>query len=302
MIHGFALVPNNYLHYASIRYRLNAEEHKYIKSSAIILLYHIIRERRNVRLVSIYKRYSIATLGLALCVKMLGISISYDFTDFPFQSIHDFQNVKTLWKCFLFSVLVSIVDECVVPTHEVGLSIGRNYVYREDNSAADLSGYYQAKDSIGFIDQDNILEVVWIGNKGKRIANSGVYELLRAKDEIHKAVDWLNTLQTSLKITICTASDLDVRNCINNTLSKDGLMINIVDWSINSQSSLLTNKLIFYYPTHNSISSFYKSANRIKLSLLHDSYVIAGFRSSHTRIESSRLYIGHLEEGLRRLL
>ena len=254
----------------------------------------------------VQKNYSIYSIGLLVYFKINNIAVIQDICDPPIK----FFNPKILTKSFFATQYLSFVTKYLVN----GIVTSSSALKRSfDNSNTcvkyipDCIDSYPIKfrDSPKTNDNSNKkitrLNLLWFGGAARRDSDAGI-------EELYSAVQILNEISQhiELHLTICTI--LQKEHYDKFKAFKDSLLftsISYIEWSLRSQSQCLDNCDFCFLPRLQSLSTFYKSPNRVVLAKLHgkesitnlitsEDYSNIGMMNASTLIEqikSGSLYI-----------
>ena len=120
------------------------------------------------------------------------------------------------------------------------------------------------------------LNLLWFGGAARRDSDAGI-------EELYSAVGILNEISQHVEVhlTICTV--LQKEHYDKFKTFKDRLLsttITYIEWSLKSQSQCLNNCDFCFLPRLQSLSTFYKSPNRVILAKLHGKESITNFITS----------------------
>ena len=234
-----------------------------------------------IKVALIQKNYSIYSIGLLIYLKLKNIPIIQDICDPPIKHFNPSPFTKSFFATqYLGFVTRYLVDGIVTSSSALKRSFdsSNTYVRYIPDCIDNYPAIFQDNTKINDIRNKKItrLNLLWFGGAARRDSDAGI-------EELYSAIGILNEISQHVEVhlTICTV--LQKEHYDKFKTFKDRLLsttITYIEWSLKSQSQCLNNCDFCFLPRLQSLSTFYKSPNRVILAKLHGRESITNFITS----------------------
>ena len=234
-----------------------------------------------IKVALVQKNYSIYSIGLLIYLKLKNIAIVQDICDPPIKHFNPNPFTKSFFATqYLGFVTKHLVNGIVTSSSALKRSFDTSdtYVKYIPDCIDNYPAIFEDNPKINDIRNKKItrLNLLWFGGAARRDSDAGI-------EELYSAVEILNEISqhVELHLTICTV--LQKEHYGKFKTFKDRLLsttITYIEWSLTSQSQCLNNCDFCFLPRLQSLSTFYKSPNRVILAKLHGKESITNFITS----------------------
>ena len=234
-----------------------------------------------IKVALVQKNYSIYSIGLLIYLKLKNIAIIQDICDPPIKHFNPSPFTKSFFATqYLGFVTRYLVDGIVTSSSALKRSFdsSNTYVRYIPDCIDNYPAIFQDNPKINDIRNKKItrLNLLWFGGAARRDSDAGI-------EELYSAIGILNEISQHVEVhlTICTV--LQKEHYDKFKTFKDTLLsttITYIEWSLKSQSQCLNNCDFCFLPRLQSLSTFYKSPNRVILAKLHGKESITNFVTS----------------------